>query len=84
MIYPGYDIPVKFKTVERIPTTPEGFLNPEVQDKVILPGQGEIIPVTTEQMTEPIKVTGSDGKSKVLEPGIVEEFRTPVIEERIV
>ena len=34
-------------------------------------------------MTEPIKVTGSDGKSKVLEPGIVEEFRTPVIEEKL-
>ncbi len=34
-------------------------------------------------MTEPIKVTGSDGKSKILEPGVVEEFKTPVLEEKL-
>lgn len=65
------------------PVTPEGFLNPNVEDEVILPGNGEEIPVTTEQMTEPIKVTGSDGKSEILEPGVVEEFKTPVLEEKI-
>ena len=34
-------------------------------------------------MTEPIKVTGSDGKSEILEPGVIEEFKTPVLEEKI-
>ena len=68
---------------EGTPVTPEGFLNPNVEDEVILPGNGEEIPVTTEQMTEPIKVTGSDGKSEILEPGVIEEFKTPVLEEKI-
>ena len=65
-----------------IPVTSEGF-NKVKGDKVILPGEGEEISVTTEQMTEPIKVTGSDGKSKIMFPGENKQFRTPVYEEKI-
>jgi hypothetical protein len=74
--------PKMMAALDKIPITSDGF-NKVKGDKVILPGEGEEIPVTTEQMTEPIKVTGSDGKSKILEPGVVEEFKTPVLEEKL-
>ena len=74
--------PRMFSNSKKIPVTSEGFHKVK-GDKVILPGEGEEIPVTTEQMTEPIKVTGSDGKVKILEPGVVELFKTPVLEEKL-
>lgn len=66
---------------DNIPVTSEGFHKVK-GDRVILPGKGEEISVTTEQMTEPIKVTGSDGRSKVMFPGENKQFRTPVYEEK--